>query len=189
MTACLFRCACMHLPLRSDPACPCPPCCPCAQYKGGEANPRVSVADGCMHGVAAGGACRLGARSWAHLTPPSSRACHSGVTLKTRKRNIVIPVDPASFANAVIAICQEAAEAAGATTLEEKLNAGCKALEADNSLEFSRYNDTLFEVFFVGGMIAAGGKLAEETASPLEENVGGRQGVGDRATLLGSPYA
>ncbi|KAG1657681.1 hypothetical protein FOA52_007275 [Chlamydomonas sp. UWO 241] len=95
----------------------------------------------------------------------------TGVTLKTRKRNIVIPVDPASFANAVIAICQDAAEAAGATTLKEKLDAGCKALEADSHLEFSRYNDTLFEVFFVGGMIAAGGKLSEETTSPLEENI------------------
>lgn len=106
--------------------------------------------------------------------PPS--ACtlaspHSGVTLKTRKRNIVVPVDPASFANAVIAICQDAAESAGAKTDQEKLEAGCKDLENNSTLEFSKYSDTLFEVFFAGGMIAAGGKYVDEKSVKLATHV------------------
>lgn len=93
----------------------------------------------------------------------------AGVTLKTRKRNIVIPVDPGSFANAVVAIVQDASE--GLPTLEEELEAATKALDNANNLEFSRYSDTLFEVFFAGGMLAAGGKLADEHAPKLKHNV------------------
>lgn len=93
----------------------------------------------------------------------------AGVTLKTRKRNIVIPVDPGSFAHAVVQIVQDASE--GLSSVEDKLEAGTKALDNANNLEFSRYSDTLFEVFFAGGMLAAGGKLADESAPKLETNV------------------
>ena len=94
----------------------------------------------------------------------------AGVSTKTRKRNIVIPVDPGSFANAVVQICQDAAE--GLTGLDEELEAATKALDNANNLEFSRYSDTLFEVFFAGGMVGAGGKLAGEPGAPkLEHNV------------------
>ena len=61
---------------------------------------------------------------------------HRGVSLKTRKRNIVIPVDPGSFANAIVQIVQDAREG---STLEEELEAATKALDSDNKgLEFSR---------------------------------------------------
>ena len=94
----------------------------------------------------------------------------AGVSTKTRKRNIVIPVDPGSFANAVVTICQDAAE--GLTSLDEELEAATKALDNANNLEFSRYSDTLFEVFFAGGMVGAGGKLSGEAGAPkLERNV------------------
>ena len=49
--------------------------------------------------------------------------------------------------------------------------AAAKALDGDNKgLEFSRYSDTLFEVFFAGGMLAPGGKLVD-SESKLENNV------------------
>lgn len=109
-----------------------------------------------------------GAAAWRSLFTLDFR---SGVTLKTRKRNIVIPVDPGSFANAVVHLVEDAAE--GLTTLEEQLEAGTKALDNANNLEFSRYSDTLFEVFFAGGMLAAGGKLAGDVGVPhLRTNVG-----------------
>lgn len=100
------------------------------------------------------------------MTTKEEKPTLAGVTLKTRKRNIVVPVDPASFANAVIAIYTDAAE--GCTTLEEELDAGTKSLENANSLEFSRYGDTLFEVLFAGGMLAAGGKYASEEGTKLK---------------------
>ncbi|GAX74543.1 hypothetical protein CEUSTIGMA_g1992.t1 [Chlamydomonas eustigma] len=94
----------------------------------------------------------------------------AGVTLKTRKRNIVIPVDPGSFASAVVQIVQDASE--GLSNLDDILEAATKALENANNLEFSRYSDTLFEVFFAGGMVGAGGKLAGEPGAPkLDQNV------------------
>lgn len=105
------------------------------------------------------------------MTTKQEKPTLAGVTLKTRKRNIVVPVDPASFANAVVAICQDSADAAGATTAQEELTAACKELENDSNLEFSRYGDTLFEVFFAGGMIAAGGKYVDEKSPKLKTHV------------------
>lgn len=93
----------------------------------------------------------------------------SGVTIKTRKRNIVVPVDPNSFANAVVAIVQDASE--GLTNTEEIVEAATKAIDNAN-LEFNRYGDTLFEVLFAGGILAAGGKLADESAPKFATNVG-----------------
>lgn len=95
-------------------------------------------------------------------------ALNSGVTIKTRKRNIVIPVDPGSFAAAIVQIIQDASE--DGSTIDEKLEAAAKSLDGDNKgLEFSRYSDTLFEVFFAGGMLAPGGKV--EGDSKLDINV------------------
>ena len=83
----------------------------------------------------------------------------------------MIPVDPGSFASAIIALCQDAGE--GLTTLDEELEAATKAIDGANNLEFSRYADTLFEVFFAGGMVGAGGKISgDPNASKLERNVG-----------------
>ena len=93
----------------------------------------------------------------------------SGVTIKTRKRNIVVPVDPNSFANAVVAVVQDASE--GLTNTEEIVEAATKAIDNAN-LEFNRYGDTLFEVLFAGGILAAGGKLADESAPKFATNVG-----------------
>mmetsp|Transcript_12741 Transcript_12741/g.22531 ORF Transcript_12741/g.22531 Transcript_12741/m.22531 type:complete len:420 (-) Transcript_12741:347-1606(-) len=81
----------------------------------------------------------------------------AGVTVRQRKRNIVIPVDPASFADAVIQIMQDAAEGG---SLSDDLDAASKALDSAE-IEYARYGDTLFEVLFAGGRMASGASLAE----------------------------
>jgi len=90
----------------------------------------------------------------------------SGVQVKTRKRNIVVPSDPGSFADAVVHIIQDAGEGKGD---EADLEAGAKALDTAE-LEYARYGDTLFEVFFTGGRLATGATLAEDK-SQLKQNV------------------
>ncbi len=66
---------------------------------------------------------------------------------------------------------QDAAE--GTSSLEEELEAATKALDSANNLEFSRYSEVLFEVFYAGGMVGAGGKITGEAGAPkLENNVG-----------------
>eukprot|EP00955_Chlamydomonas_euryale_P099859 365248-Chlamydomonas_euryale.AAC.4 len=137
------------------------------QHEAGEADSCVSKRHGraCLHWMTRYVLKKLSCLDLSH------GCTDSGVTLKTRKRNIVVPVDPASFANAVVAICQDSADAAGATTAQEELTAACKELENDSNLEFSRYGDTLFEVFFAGGMIAAGGKYVDEKSPKLKTHV------------------
>ncbi|GAA0185688.1 basic leucine zipper transcription factor [Lithospermum erythrorhizon] len=69
-----------------------------------------------------------------------------GTRIKTRKRNIAAPLDPAAFADAVIQIYLD--------------NAGDLELVAKNlessGLNFSRYGDTFFEVVFIGGRTQPG---------------------------------
>lgn len=91
--------------------------------------------------------------------------------MKTRKRNIVIPSDPGSFADAVITIFQDAAEG---VSVEKDLEAAAKVLDSTDNIDFSRYADTLFEVLFAGGRLASGGNLADEGGNKLATNVSGR---------------
>jgi hypothetical protein len=117
------------------------------------------------------------------------------VNVKTRKRNIVVPSDPGSFADAIIQIFHDAGAAAGIERLaaaaaaaadgaepqpptssaeqplttpevEKLLEAGAKALDGAE-LDFSRYADTLFEVLFAGGRLGTGGALADDQRSAL----------------------
>ncbi|KAL4432468.1 hypothetical protein ABPG77_001767, partial [Micractinium sp. CCAP 211/92] len=70
----------------------------------------------------------------------------AGVRIKTRKRNIVVPHDPQSFADALIDIIEDVREEG-----EERDNVA-KVLETANKtldsaeLDFSRYGDVLFEI-------------------------------------------
>eukprot|EP00983_Pelagomonas_calceolata_P034318 1075592-Pelagomonas_calceolata.AAC.2 len=111
----------------------------------------------------------------AHAQPPPLLLiippCDRGVQVKTRKRNIVVPSDPGSFSDAVVQIIQDAGENKGS---EADLEAGAKALDAAE-LEYARYGDTLFEVFFTGGRLATGATLAEGGAR-LQQNVGTPRG-------------
>lgn len=86
--------------------------------------------------------------------------------IKTRKRNIAVALDPGSFADAVVTIFEDAKDG---TDLDKNLAAGVKVLEG-TQLDFSRYGDTLFEVFFAGGRLAAGGNVVEE-GKKLDTNV------------------
>lgn len=91
----------------------------------------------------------------------------AGVNVKTRKRNIVVPADPGSFATAIVQIFQDAADG---ENVEKDLNAGVKVLDSA-AVDFSRYADTLFEVLFAGGRLSTGGNLADEQKEILATNV------------------
>lgn len=81
------------------------------------------------------------------------RPALGGARIKTRKRNIAVPLDPGSFAEAVITIFENAVE--DGATVKEKLEAAVKVLETTD-LDFSRYGDTLFEVLFTGSRLEGG---------------------------------
>lgn len=95
-------------------------------------------------------------------------ALRSGVNVKTRKRNIVVPEDPASFANAVITLVEDASEEG--VPLDAYLEAAAKALDTAE-LEFSRYGDVLFEVWFAGGRVGTGSSLVDENVPKLTHTV------------------
>ncbi|KAL6773686.1 FAP224 [Auxenochlorella protothecoides x Auxenochlorella symbiontica] len=90
----------------------------------------------------------------------------AGVRLKTRKRNIVVPHDPQSFAEAVIAVLGDAQES---DDIERTLDAANKILDSAE-LDFSRYGDVLFEVAFAGARLTTGGNVSHE-GKPLEFNI------------------
>ncbi|PNW82888.1 hypothetical protein CHLRE_06g298350v5 [Chlamydomonas reinhardtii] len=94
----------------------------------------------------------------------------AGVNVKTRKRNIVIPEDPGSFADAIVTLCQDAASDDGSAGLEADLEAAAKALDGAE-LEYSRYGDVLFQVFFAGGRLGTGAQLAAEDKMRLATNI------------------
>ena len=106
------------------------------------------------------------------LSPPRHQPPHppsphnSGVNIKTRKRNIAVALDPASFADAVVAVFADA-RVDGDADGEAWLAAGLPALQATD-LDFSRYGDTLFEVLFAGGRMSAGGAVVDDGRATLD---------------------
>ncbi|KAI8468015.1 MAG: armadillo-type protein [Monoraphidium minutum] len=102
------------------------------------------------------------------MSNKEERPTLAGVNVKTRKRNIVVPSDPGSFADAIVQIFLDAADEGA--PLEKNLEAGCKVLESAD-LDFSRYADTLFEVLFAGGRLATGGNLADDEKEKLGTNI------------------
>ncbi|KAF8066304.1 BZW1 [Scenedesmus sp. PABB004] len=101
------------------------------------------------------------------MTSKEERPTLAGVNVRTRKRNIVVPADPGSFATAIVQIFQDAADGA---SIEKDLEAGVKVLDSAD-LDFSRYADTLFEVLFAGGRLSTGGNLADDQKDKLATNV------------------
>ncbi|XP_066337037.1 uncharacterized protein [Miscanthus floridulus] len=75
-----------------------------------------------------------------------------GTRIKTRKRNIAAPLDPASFSDAIVQIYLDNGG---------DLELVAKSIESSD-LNFSRYGDTFFEVFFVGGRTQPGTIKPEE---------------------------
>ncbi|KAJ9703290.1 hypothetical protein PVL29_004902 [Vitis rotundifolia] len=75
-----------------------------------------------------------------------------GTRIKTRKRNIAAPLDPATFADAVVQIYLDNAG---------DLELIAKSIESSD-LNFSRYGDTFFEVVFTGGRTQPGTTKPDE---------------------------
>lgn len=67
-------------------------------------------------------------------------------------------------------LCQDAASDDGSAGLEADLEAAAKALDGAE-LEYSRYGDVLFQVFFAGGRLGTGAQLAAEDKMRLATNV------------------
>jgi hypothetical protein len=76
----------------------------------------------------------------------------SGTRIKTRKRNIAVPLDTATFGDAVVQIYLEH---------HGDLELIAKDIDAAD-LDFSRYGDTFFEVVFTGGPNQPGTTKPEE---------------------------
>ncbi|OAY79748.1 basic leucine zipper and W2 domain-containing protein 2-like [Ananas comosus] len=69
-----------------------------------------------------------------------------GTRIKTRKRNITTPLDPSTFADAVVQLYLDNAG---------DLELVAKSIES-SELDFSRYGETFFEVIFIGGRTQPG---------------------------------
>jgi len=90
------------------------------------------------------------------------------VNVKTRKRNVAVPLDPAGFADSVLTLFET--HCSKAEGVEAKLAAAGKALESAD-LDFSRYGDTLFEIYFAGARMGIGAKLAGDEKQKIDFNV------------------
>eukprot|EP00246_Nothoceros_aenigmaticus_P011296 TRINITY_DN301_c0_g1_i1.p1 TRINITY_DN301_c0_g1~~TRINITY_DN301_c0_g1_i1.p1 ORF type:complete len:412 (+),score=99.72 TRINITY_DN301_c0_g1_i1:296-1531(+) len=75
-----------------------------------------------------------------------------GTRIKTRKRNIAVPLDPSTFADAVVKIYVKH---------DGDLELIAKDIDVSD-LDFSRYGDTFFEVVFTGGRNQPGTTKPEE---------------------------
>ncbi|KAK9146081.1 hypothetical protein Sjap_005984 [Stephania japonica] len=75
-----------------------------------------------------------------------------GTRIRTRKRNIAAPLDPSTFADAVVQIYLDNAG---------DLDLVAKSVESSD-LNFSRYGDTFFEVVFTGGRTQPGTTKPDE---------------------------
>lgn len=114
---------------------------------------------------------------------PSPQHTPSGASIKTRKRNIAVPLDPGSFANAVVQIFEDSKEP-GADA-EKALEAAAKVLDVAD-IDFKRYGDTYFEVLFAGGRMGSGGNTTD--GQKLEFNVRGSGCWGGIACWFGDGW-
>mmetsp|Transcript_17942 Transcript_17942/g.24820 ORF Transcript_17942/g.24820 Transcript_17942/m.24820 type:complete len:426 (-) Transcript_17942:304-1581(-) len=91
-----------------------------------------------------------------------------GARIRTRKRNISVPLDKGSFADTVVTIFNDSHEEG--LSVAEQLDSFVKTLEA-SELDFSRYGDTLYEVLFTGGRLGIGAGAAEEGEQTMDYHV------------------
>jgi hypothetical protein len=100
------------------------------------------------------------ARLFTHPTPSyplrfmssKEKPTLGGTRIKTRKRNIAVPLDTATFSDAVVQIYNEH---------QGDLELIAKDIDG-SELDFSRYGDTFFEVVFTGGRNQPGTTKPEE---------------------------
>lgn len=86
------------------------------------------------------------------LNSSKAKPTLGGTRIKTRKRNIAAPLDPSTFADAVVQIYLDNAG---------DLELIAKSIESSD-LNFSRYGDTFFEVAFTGGRTQPGTTKPDE---------------------------
>lgn len=96
-----------------------------------------------------------------HFMSSREKPTLGGTRIKTRKRNIAVPLDPSSFADAIIQIYTEH---------QGNLDLVAKDVEA-SELDFSRYGETFFEVVFTGGRMQPGTAKPEEGSELQPWNV------------------
>ncbi|CAI5515385.1 unnamed protein product [Closterium sp. Naga37s-1] len=84
-----------------------------------------------------------------------------GTRIKTRKRNIAVPLDPTSFADAIVHIYKDH---------QGDLELIAKDIDS-SELDFSRYGETFFEVVLSGGRMQPGTTKPEEGAERQPWNV------------------
>lgn len=81
----------------------------------------------------------------------------AGTRIRVRKRNIQIPLDPQSFADAIEALFKEQFnDESSQGTLEKDLAELANVMGDSSSLEFDRYGNTFFELIFTGGRMGTG---------------------------------
>lgn len=91
-----------------------------------------------------------------------------GVNVKTRKRNVAVPLDPSGFADSVLTLFKE--HCVDGDDITAKLAGANKALDTVN-LDYSRYGVTLFEIYFAGARMGIGTKLVDDSNNRLDWNV------------------
>ena len=92
-----------------------------------------------------------------------------GVRIRQRKRNINVPLDPVSFADAILDICKDAKESAPeGSSLEAILESATKGF-AGADLDYNRYGDTFFEIIFTGWLMGSG---SDDKGKSEDEDLG-----------------
>ncbi|CAI7831110.1 unnamed protein product [Closterium sp. NIES-54] len=95
------------------------------------------------------------------LSSSKEKPTLGGTRIKTRKRNIAVPLDPTSFADAIVHIY---------TDHQGDLELIAKDIDS-SELDFSRYGETFFEVVLSGGRMQPGTTKPEEGAERQPWNV------------------
>jgi len=92
-----------------------------------------------------------------------------GVRIRQRKRNINVPLDPASFAESLLEIFTGAKEEAEGNVDSALENALVGIDKSD--LDYNRYNETFFEVVFTGWILGTSSEKTEREDDDLKLNV------------------
>jgi hypothetical protein len=80
-----------------------------------------------------------------------------GVRIRQRKRNINVPLDPASFAESLLEIFAAGKEEAEGD-VDGSLENASKGID-QSDLDYNRYADTFFEVLFTGWLLGTGSEV------------------------------
>jgi len=102
-----------------------------------------------------------------HCNSKEEKPTLKGASVKQRKRNIQVPLDPGAFAIEVLTVFEGHSEG---ESVEEKLESAIKTLDTTD-LDFWRYGETLFEILFAGKRMAAGANLVTDRGKELKTNV------------------